>query len=74
MRAVFSIVGLLIVVAVIGLLAKKQMQSVPAASPMPGASQGTAAGPVTPKQQIDQMKQGLEATLQQPREMPDEKK
>ncbi len=39
MRALFSLVGLLVVVAIVGLIAKKQLQAVaPAAAPSAGAA------------------------------------
>ncbi|SDN94748.1 hypothetical protein SAMN05216303_10192 [Rhodoferax sp. OV413] len=66
MRAIFSVLGLLAVVLVVSLLAKKQLAPpavlVPSASaPMPAAS--------VPQQ----YKQALDAALQQPRAMPDDK-
>ena len=75
MRAVFGILGLVVVLVVIGMLAKKQLTSVaaPPAVVAPGAT-SAPPGTLTPKQQMDQLKQGLESTLQQPREIPDEKK
>jgi len=73
MRAVFGVLSLLIVVAVVGFLAKKQLSSV-AAPPAVTATPGTPAPGATPKQQMDQLKQGLDATLQQPRPMPEDTK
>jgi len=75
MRMVFGVLSLLFVVAVIGLLAKKQLGAV--AAP-PGAAQGAAssaaaAAPVTPKQQVQQFQQAVEGAMQQARPMPDEK-
>ena len=66
MRAIFSVLGLLAVVLVVGLLAKKQLtqpmvQVVPAAAPVPAASAA------------QQVKQAVDAALQAPRAMPDEK-
>jgi uncharacterized membrane protein len=79
MRAVFSILSLLVVVAVIGVLAKKQL------SPTP-VKQSTADGAVrlpvttpgaTPQQQSQQIQQQLRQTLenamQQARPMPEDK-
>ena len=63
MRAVFSVVGLLLVVVVISLLAKKQI------APMVSTPQGTASA----QQAQQQVKQALDAALQQPRATPDEK-
>lgn len=77
MKAIFSVLGLLIVLGIVGVLAKKQLttavpQSLPNAR---AAASGQGAQPVTPQQQINQMKQGLEQTLQQPRPVPgDEEK
>jgi hypothetical protein len=77
MRAVFSILGLVIVVAVIGVLAKKQLGSVPAppvtatGSPDTGVRSAPAA---TPRQQVEQIKQSVDAAAAQPRALPDEAK
>jgi hypothetical protein len=76
MRILFSVLGLLVVVAVVGLLARKQLVAV-----TPAAASATAAAPVdgtpvlvgTPKQQVQQFKNALDATLQQARPMPDDK-
>lgn len=71
MRAVFGIVGLLIVLAIVGVLAKKQLGS--AASVVPGAA--PAASPQQQSQQMQQqIKQTVEGTLQQARPMPDDTK
>jgi Na+-transporting methylmalonyl-CoA/oxaloacetate decarboxylase gamma subunit len=84
MRAVFGVLSLLIVVAVIGVLAKKQLGSLssnaPAAAPA-AATAGVNLPTTTPganvaqqSQQIQQQtKQVMEATLQQARPMPDDK-
>jgi hypothetical protein len=75
MRMVFGVLSLLMVVAVIGVLAKKQLGG--AASVAPAASVGAAetlARPTgTPAQQTQQFKQAIESTMQQARPMPDEK-
>jgi O-antigen ligase len=70
MRAVFGILGLLLVVAIVGVLAKKQLSAV---APPAATSAGVPA-PVTPKQQVDQFKQSVESTMQQPRSMPEDTK
>jgi len=75
MRMVFGVLSLLIVVAVIAVLAKKQLG---AATPVaPAASTGAAetmARPTgTPAQQVQQFKQAVESTMQQARPMPEEK-
>ena len=74
MRAIFSILGLLMVVAIVGVLAKKQLN----ATATPPSAAAVSAGGVTvptgsPKQQIEQVKQSLDAAAQ-PRAMPDESK
>ena len=68
MRGIFSLIGLLLVVLILGLLVRKQF----AASPLPTVP-GTeltapAANPAQQSRQIqDQFKQDLEKALQQPR-------
>lgn len=74
MRAIFSILGLLFVVAIVGVLAKKQLGSgvaPPAATAVPGTAPVPAA---TPKQQVQQFQQAVEGAVQQPRAMPDDTK
>lgn len=69
MRAILGIVGLLVVVAVVGLIAKRQLQAVApsvaavTASSAPGASTagGSAPGPATLPQRVgDEVKKSLE--------------
>ena len=75
MRVVFGVLSLLIVVAIIGILAKKQLSSIaPAAAPAPAADGSMAAPTGTPKQQVQQFKQAVDAQMQQARPMPDEPK
>lgn len=71
MKAIFGVLSLLVVLAVVGLLAKQQLN--------PGAgvaTQSTTVG-ATPQQQSQQMqaqvKQSLDAAMQQARPMADEK-
>jgi hypothetical protein len=71
MRAVFSVVGLLLVVAVVALLARKQFASVPA--PAGVASPAAAAPGATPQQQVRQFQQAVQQQMQQPRPVPDDK-
>ena len=81
MKAIFSILGLLIVVAIKGILVKKQFDSSPmiAAKPqtdsqisMPATTPG--ATPQQQSQQIQQqVKQSLEAAMQQARPILDDK-
>ena len=74
MRMAFGAVSLLIVVAIIGLLAKKQLGAVSGAPPAATATQGVTAPTGTPKQQVDQVKQSVESLMQQPRPATDETK
>jgi hypothetical protein len=76
MRAVFSVLGLLIVVAVIGVLAKKQLGSVagPALPAVTGIPATAGAPPATPQQTVKQFQQAVESQMQQPRPMPDDPK
>jgi len=73
MRAILGILGLVAVVAIVGLLAKKQLAT-SIASPAAPTVTGQPAPAASPRQQVDQVKQGLESTLQQARPMPDETK
>lgn len=83
MKGILGLVGLLVALAVVGVLVKKQLgatsQIVPALqSPMPVKLDGDASvsdGSVkVQSQQIQQQyKQAVEATLQAPRPMPDDK-
>lgn len=79
MRVLFSIVSLLIVVAIIGVLAKKQLSPATAKpASVDGAVSLPAPGPgATPQQQSQQIqqqvRQTLENTMQQARPMPEDK-
>jgi hypothetical protein len=83
MRAAFGLVGLVVALAIVAVVAKKQLGSVNAIQvPQPA---GTATGAVVPavdpnatvkqqSQQIQQQyKQAVEGALQQARPMPDDK-
>jgi hypothetical protein len=75
MRGIFSLVGLLVVLAIVGLLVKKQLSTqiaVPAAPGMPAVS-ADAPPQVRSQQAQQQVKQAVEGALQQARPMPDEK-
>jgi hypothetical protein len=76
MRGIFGVLGLLIVVAIIGVLAKKQLGAgVAPATPGSVSSDGTVTAPTgTPRQQVDQFKKAAEAAVQQTRPVPDESK
>lgn len=67
MRMVFGVLSLLIVVAIVGVLAKKQLGS-PSGDPSAAgsaATQGVAVPSGTPKQQVDAVKQSIESAVQQ---------
>jgi Na+-transporting methylmalonyl-CoA/oxaloacetate decarboxylase gamma subunit len=73
MRVVFGVLSLLIVVAIVGVLARKQLSAgvAPAAGPAP--AEGVALPSGTPKQQVQQFQQAVEGALNQPRPMPEDK-
>ncbi|HSI54394.1 MAG: hypothetical protein ACAH21_13690 [Ramlibacter sp.] len=74
MRAIFGVLGLLVVVAIIGVLAKKQLGSVTAPPAATAASGGTMAAPSgTPQQQVQQFQQSVQGTMQQARPADDTK-
>ena len=73
MRAVFSILGLLVVVAIVGLIARKQLTA--GVAPASGGSVAGVASPTgTPKQQVEQFQNALQGAMQQARPMPDDAK
>ena len=75
MRGIFSVVGLLVALAIVGLLVKKQFGTqvvVPAAPGMPAVS-ADAPPQVQSQQAQQQVKQAVEGALQQARPMPEEK-
>ncbi|MGV3571158.1 MAG: hypothetical protein ACO1PB_11205 [Ramlibacter sp.] len=74
MKAIFSIVGLLLVVAVIGVLAKKQLGAGVAPATPSTEVPGVATPTGTPQQQQEQFKRAVEGAMQQARPMPDEPK
>jgi hypothetical protein len=79
MRAVFGVLSLLVVVAIVALLAKKQLSPAPvkvapadSALSLPAPQAG--ASPQQQSQHIQQqVRQSLESTLQQARPMPEDK-
>ncbi|MDI1239244.1 MAG: hypothetical protein PSV26_17310 [Polaromonas sp.] len=79
MRAVFGVLSLLIVVAIIGVLAKKQLSPAPvkvapadAGLALPALESG--ATPQQQSQQIqNQVRQSIESAMQQTRPMPEDK-
>lgn len=76
MRVIFGVLSLLVVVAIVGILAKKQLGAVaPAAQPAAATAPGTP--PVlsgTPQQQVQQYQQAVQGAMQQARPMPDDTK
>ena len=77
MRFFFTFLGLLLVVAVIGLLAKKQFTSLNETrrgTPVPGhavpADGSAPAG--TPAQQVRQVEKAVQDLMQRPRPMPED--
>jgi hypothetical protein len=74
MKAIFSVVGLLVVVLVVGLLAKKQLSAGVAPPPQPGTPAGITAPAGTPQQQVKQFEQAVNGAMQQARPMPENDK
>ena len=73
MRTIFGVLSLLIAVAIVAVLAKKQMGALTVApTGMPGAP-ASATLPQQSQHIQQQVKQSVETTLQQARPMPDEK-
>ncbi|MEO7106509.1 MAG: hypothetical protein ABIZ09_09060 [Rhodoferax sp.] len=74
MRGLFGIVGLLLTLAIIGVLAKKQMTSVTTVSPPAGFASAPAGATVQQQSQLiqQQVKQSVENSLQQKHPMPDD--
>ncbi len=82
MRAVFGVVGLVVTLALVGVLVKKQLSAtrapVPSLQPAPGVS-GAASAPTgtvrDQSQQIQQqVKEQMDSLMQQARPMPDDAK
>ena len=75
MRMAFGVLSLLVVVLIIGVLAKKQLGSASGTPAAPTTTQGVTAPTGTPKQQVDQVKQSVEGLMQQaPRQSTEEPK
>ncbi len=75
MRVVFGVLSLLIVVAIVGVLAKKQLGALSGSSTAPPVTASGVTAPVgTPKQQGDEVKQSVESVMQQARPMPEDEK
>ena len=74
MRAVFGVLSLLIVVAIVAILVRKQLLPVAAAPTKASApSEGMARPAGTPQQQVQQYQQAVQGAMQQARPMPEEK-
>ena len=75
MRGLFGIVGLLLALAIVGVLAKKQMGALTTVAPPAGFASAPASATVQQQSQLiqQQVKQSVESTMQQARPMPDEK-
>jgi hypothetical protein len=75
MRAIFSVLGLLVVLAIVGVLAKKQLGAgVAPARVDPGTGVAAPAPAATPQQQVKQFEQAVNGAMQQARPMPDNDK
>ncbi len=77
MRGMFSVLGLLLVVAIIGVLVKKQMGSLAGPTALPtvsGSAPAPDAKPATPQQTVQQFQQAVQGQMQQARPMPDDPK
>jgi hypothetical protein len=75
MRIVFGALSLLIVVAIVAVLAKKQLGAAsPSVAASPATTQGVAVPTGTPQQQEQQVKQSVEKALQQSRPVDDDTK
>jgi hypothetical protein len=66
MRIIFGVLSLLVVVAIVGILAKRQLGAVaPAAGPPPVAEPGAMAPPTgTPQQKVQQFQQAVQDAQQ----------
>lgn len=72
MKAVFSVVGLVVVLAIVGVLVKRQGGAFTARqSPAVVAPQSAAGSTGTPRNQVEQVRQAVDQLMQQPRTMPD---
>ncbi|GAC1601039.1 MAG: hypothetical protein NVS3B2_03690 [Ramlibacter sp.] len=76
MRGAFTVLSLLVVVAIIGVLVKKQMGSIagPAVPPGPGVVTAPGSTPATPQQTVQQFQQAVQGQMQQARPMPEDSK
>lgn len=73
MRAMFGLIGLVIVLALVGLLVKKQMATTKAPVPaLQGASAPTGSVREQSQQMQEQVKQQMDSLMQQARPMPED--
>ncbi|MES2581219.1 MAG: hypothetical protein V4627_00755 [Pseudomonadota bacterium] len=75
MRGLFGVVGLLLTLAIVGVLAKKNLSSVTTVAPPAGMASAPAGATVKQQSQLiqQQVQQSVEATVQQARPMPEDK-
>ncbi len=75
MRGLFGVVGLLLTLAIVGVLAKKQLGAVTTVAPPAGFASAPAGATVQQQSQLlqQQVKQSVEGTMQQARPMPEDK-
>ena len=75
MRGLFGVVGLLLTLAIVGVLAKKNLSSVTVVAPPAGMASAPAGATVKQQSQLiqQQVQQGVEATMQQARPIPEDK-
>lgn len=75
MRAIFGTLGLLVVLAIVGLLVKKQLSSPPVIAAPAGISVTPSATVQQQSQQVQQQyQQAVEGAMRQPRPVPEDKK
>ena len=74
MRGLLGIVGLLLTLAIVGVLAKKQLTAVTHVAPPAGFASAPAGATVQQQSQLiqQQVKQSVENSLQQKHPMPDD--
>jgi len=65
-KAIFSVVGLLVVLAIVGVLAKRQLSSGVAPAPAANSVPGVAAPSGNPQQQVQQFQKAVEGAMQPP--------
>lgn len=74
MRIVFGVLSLLVVVAIVAVLAKKQLGAVSPSAASPAATQGVTVPTGTPQQQVQRVQQSVEDALKQSRPADDDTK